>query len=1126
MFKSDGILSWIALVVVLTFGPLIGFGQVQTGEILGNVTDSTGASVPAATVTVTNADTGVARQVKTDGQGQYAMADLSIGNYQAKVEMQGFSVQTITGLVLTVGQELVANFKLQVGTVAQQVTVNTTANAQVNTTTSDVGALVGERQLQELPLNGRNYMQLVTLTPGVQPLEAASGGPNSGNTQRLSVAGSRIESGSILLDGMEIRNFWGDGAGLAIMNTSLGVESIAEFNTMTNSFNAQYNGESVINEVTRSGTNQIHGSAYGYFRNSAMDARSYFDPASGPPAFHRYQFGGSVGGPIKKNKAFFFANYEGIRDSLAVDDVEDVPDANAHLGMLPCKALSGVAACTGASPSTLVNVGVNPIVAPYLALYPNYGVAGGPALPPGYTDLGNGTAQFINYAQQPQTENYFANKFDYNLSDKNNISFRWVVDKGTQTDPWPNGGNIAAPGEVISTPNIESDPETNWYATLQDRHIFSNSLINVGSFGYVRTNQGVRLDFSNVPGLLKTFVPNLNLLGEVTIGSMAGLGSAYYDPLDWLVNNYTGQDEVDWVHGANSFKFGGAVTRIQCNCSQNLTPGGAYSFGGIQGFFQNNPILLTGAAPATSAYPFPSYAQRYGRQTNLSAFVQDDWRILKRLTLNLGLRYDFITNPTEAAGTLFRITNLDPYTCSNNPACDGGTPEAGVSTGFTHEPHYFLNNPSTKNIDPRVGLAWDIFGDGSTSFRGGFGIFHNIIYPRAYEPGGAFGYPEVTASISSQSFGGAEGTFPNALLVAGVAQQARNQTPWVQCCTPYIEEWNATLERQLPWKMLVSLGYVGSAGVHLTSEENENAAIPVAGTQFRPLSPAAGAAEKCAPGCTQGYGVGGAGYVPNVAFGPLEYGVPHINSHYNSMILIVRRNLGNGIQFLSGFTYSRCLDFGSETVSGFDGSNDSQEWMEPNPSPSLNHGLCAFNISKNWTSNGLIPLPFHGNQLKEGWQLALISSLRTGQPVTPSINFDQQNLNEYTYLTERPSVNPSFTGPLLTKKQTQWFNPAAYELESPGTLGNAPRGSITGPGLFDMDFTVMKSTKLPKLREGSTLELRGDFFNVTNHVNFSLPSAGVFQGSPGNGVQAPLAGYISSIVGTARQLQFSARAVF
>ena len=383
MSKPSGIQRWIIVLgVVLTFGCALVFAQAQTGEILGLVTDSTGGSIPGASVTITQTDTGAVRAVTTDGQGRYEASNLNIGNYQVEAQMQGFAPQEQKGLVLAVGQNIVADFKLQVGTITQEVTVSSSAAPQVNTTTSEVAALVSENQLQELPLNGRDYMQLITLAPGVEPLESASSGPNSGNQTRFSVAGARVEAGSVLLDGLEIRSFWGDGAGLSIMNTSLGVESIAEFQTITSGFNAEYSGLSVINEVTRSGTNGLHGSAYGFFRNSAMDARNYFDGPT-PAPFHRDQFGGSLGGPIKKNKAFFFVNYEGIRDALAVYDQQAVPNANAHLGILPCAALSGVAACTRPTPSsTLVNIGVNAAVAPYLALYPNYGAPGGPPFQP------------------------------------------------------------------------------------------------------------------------------------------------------------------------------------------------------------------------------------------------------------------------------------------------------------------------------------------------------------------------------------------------------------------------------------------------------------------------------------------------------------------------------------------------------------------------------------------------------------------------------------------------------------------------------------------------------------------------------------------------------------------------
>jgi hypothetical protein len=1150
------------------------FAQVQTGGIQGDVTDATGAAIPGANVTITNADTGIARQMPTDSQGRYAASSLDIGNYRVQVSMQGFATQTQQGLVLTIGQVLPVNFTLQVGSVAQEVTVNAAAVPQVNTTTSETGALVESAQLQDLPLNGRNVEQLVALVPSVQPIQSApSGGANFGNAQRYSIAGARVDSGSILLDGLEVRGFWGVQAGMAITGTSLGVESIAQFVTLTTSFNAEYNGASVINEVTRSGTNNFHGSAYGFFRNSAMDSRNFFDPITGPPAFHRNQFGGALGGPIQKNKTFFFVNYEGIRAQLALRDTLVVPDANAHNGMLPCAAIPakylitpGYPACTGAPGSTLVNVGVNPTMVPYLGLEPTIAAVAGTT---------TGTGSFIDNLQQTQTENYFAMKLDRQITTNNKLAWRWVVDKGVQADPFVGQtSNVGTPGLVPLT-NVETDPESDWYATLQDTHIFSPNLINVATVGFVRTNQQQLLDETKVPSFMKVFTPYGDV-GSATITGVATIGYAgtVYQPLQQLINTYTEQDEIDWVHGAHSFKFGGGVSRIDCNCIQAANAGGLWSFPSLYEFLQNLPNELQSAFSPTSL-PISTAAHRYNRQTNISGYIQDDWRVTRRLTVNMGIRDDFITNPTETRGFMYDMVHLDPFRCGNNPLCDGGVPETGISMGaqpFTQVPNMYKNNPSTKNIDPRIGLAWDISGNGKTSFRAAFGTFHGLLYPRVYSPGTGFIYPNGTTQLgpSPNPFGPGF-TFPTVPLTGAgiVPPQSRAKAAYDVCCTPYMEEWNATLERQLPWGLKASIGYVGSEGVHLYNDQNFNTNIPVPGTQFRPLSPAkAGALPICittsaqynAAGCTAasaGYNASndGAGLTPNVSFSPIANYEATTNSNYHAAIVTVSRHMGRGVDLSSGFTYSRCNDYGSTSTSGIDEGGDSETFVYPSISKKYNYGPCAFDIGKNWTSSALIPIPLHGNRLKEGWQIAMISSARTGTPETANLaaSLDQENIGQSVYLTERANVNPAFTGSLYN------LNKAAYETKQttvvpylnanqtsssmnctlatnwvncpfiPGTigqLGNAPRGTIRAPKVVNVDLSIIKNTKLPKFGEAAGLEIRGDFFNAMNHTNFALPGTTIFSGTVGNPTPTPQVGTISSTSTPPRQLQFSARFVF
>ena len=372
-----------------------------------------------------------------------------------------------------------------------------------------------------------------------------------------------------------------------------------------------------------------------------------------------------------------------------------------------------------------------------------------------------------------------------------------------------------------------------------------------------------------------------------------------------------------------------------------------------------------------------------------------------------------------------------------------------------------------------------------------------------------------------------------------------------------MQEWSATLERQLPWGLKATLGYIGSNGIHLYNDQNYNTNIPTAGTQFRPISPTvaaglpictAGNAVFSASGCaasSAGYGVNGAGFTPNTAFSVLQWFTPTTTSNYHAGILTVSRNVGKGIQFNSVFTYSRCLDYGSSSTPGIDQPGDSEQFVFPSIAKKYNYGPCAFNITKNWTSSALIPIPLHGNRLKEGWQFAVIQSARTGTPETANLSgtFDEENMGQYFGLTQRADVNPNFTGPfnvlkhVLNSSNTVTYfstagcgaiaaNTCPFSVPAIGHLGSASKATIIAPNVVNIDLSIVKRTKLPKFGEAAALEIRGDFFNSMNHTNFSLPNTTIYNGSVGKPTVNSAAGTISATATPARQLQFSARFVF
>lgn len=1051
------LLSLAAILLAGVFIPVPLAAQTSNAVISGTVTDTTGAFIAGAMVQVRNVGTGATQTVTTDAQGRYRVPDLQIGSYEVQASQPGFQKVVHSGITLTVGSQNVVDFNLPVGQANETVTVSGEVS-QVNTESSTVGQLVSEKQMRDLPLNGRNFEQLITLSPGVQSLPN-SGGELFGNGQNYSVAGSRPEGEAILLDNTDIEGFWNHGTGSGFLGTSLGVEAIQEFQTITDTYSAQFGGNgAVVNAATKSGTNSFHGSAYEFLRNSDLDARNFFDGAT-IPAFRRNQFGVSLGGPIKKDKLFFFFNYEGLQQSLGETGVAYVPDASVHAGYAP----NG----TGG----LTYVGVSPTIAPILALYP---LPNGPS-------AGPGVGIYNSVASEPGNENYILARIDYNISTNDSFYGRYVSDRAGLTSPYSGS-------QIPLWP--ESDATRNQYFTSEERHVFSPNLINILRAAFVRPVETAQ---STGGASALSFLPGQQN-GNVTLAgnTFSVIGAQALIPFAIAQNRYYGADDMFWTHGKHSITFGVTIERVQSNLNAPFTVGGDYTFNNVTQFLQGTPFSFFGPQLGeTDAY-------RDFREIDITPYIQDQWKITKTLTLNIGFRYDFATNPVGV---------LHPLNTIVEPPLDV-TNLADASTGFTTVQHVFAHNPNARNFDPRFGFAWDPFKDHKTSIRGGFGIFHDQVAPRTYAsdyylaPPFAFtflvnpGFPNPFAGYTPG------GPAPPTSILEGVDYQINT--------APYQMQYNLNIQREVMKNTVFTAGYVGSRGVHLFVQHDENPPIPtiVNGQQvFGSL-------------------VNG-GIVPNPRLDPtfsyISNSTPSANSNYNSLQLSLNRRFTNNVQGLVSYTWSKCLDDSSGTF----GLENGTPWENPY-NGHLDYGRCNFDIESALHLSTLVALPFHGNRFKEGWQLTGILSLTSGPPFNINDGFDQAGLQiTSTGIQERPNYISGCK--VIVGSPNEYFNPNCFSLPAVGTLGDLGRNVFSGPGVEDFDFAVLKNTTL---HENIALQFRAEFFNIFNHTNLPLPQGGVFtQGPNGTGIVSPIAGVIQPLVPyetvtTSRQIQFALKLVF
>jgi hypothetical protein len=1065
----------IAILMLLTAG--CGFGQVGTGSIRGAITDPSGAVVPSAHVSVKNVQTSVAISLVTDTDGRYVAPTLPIGSYEIQVQAQGFETAVGQNIVLAVGEQREVNISLSVGQMSQQVAVHESA-AAVDTSDSTVSGLINQSQMRDLPLNGRNFEQLIALTPGTVPVTNAASSAYIGRSITYSYGGARPVGQEEMIDGQDIQDFWGHGSGAAVLGTSLGVDAIAEFQTYTSTASAQFGGANGgLNAVTRSGANDLHGSAYYFARDSIFDADPYFVPSTGKPPFRRNQYGGTIGGPIKKNKMFFFANYEGLRQTLGEASVVIVPNQ---------AATNEVQSYMGT-----LTPGSNQYNAENLVLKSLQAV---PSPVAGAINLGNGTSQEVVSGNQTGVESYVVGRWDYTVDQKDTIWFRVIYDHATLAEPF-------AANSVALYPQAAFDH--NQFENLGWTRNISTTLINQAYFNFTRTAQ-----VGNTPTSIPAFACNSQNVYDCWYSTpgpsnVFGLVTPNAPIFDYIQNKFEPRDQIIWVKGGHSITMGGWVVRQQTLTSTPVNPGGNYYFSAwgysasgtptANSFLTGQPYEFVGALPG-----FASSARNF-RETDLIGFIQDDWKALKNLTINMGLRYSFATNPYDVHNDLYAF--VQPY---------------ASDTSYVNVTHAFSTNPNLKNIDPRLGLAWSPFKDSKTVIRVGAGIIHYLYQPRDYGVGYNFGPPFDQVTVAFPSF-----SIPVQFTCTAAASQCTPTQPSIHDAlgyniptTPYVIQYSANVQHEIGG-VILSAGLIASESSHLLDMVELNPQINSGTTQNPVFS-----TEQLVNGAETL--VSNPRINPN--FGMMGEIVPWAHSSYHAVQFQANKAISHGLQFQTSYTNSRCYDDGSGAYAVDGGGGVSP--LPPYPL-SRNNGNCSFDRRNNFTFNGVYELPFHGHRLTEGWQISNLFSFHTGLPFTVVCGFDCLGLGEQNsanYVNINPGVN---LGQVVQPGHiNQYFNPADFSLQQLGTLGNENRFMFYGPSLADDDIALVKNTKI---REHMNLQIRAEAFNIANHPNFSNPNTSLYTGptSPN-----PSAGKITSTISaqgglpSSRQLQFAMRFQF
>ena len=1043
----------VTLLIMISVGATAALAQLATGSIQGLTSDKSGAIVPNATVTVTNTATGLSRNSESNASGLYDFPSLPPGDYTVTAEATGFAKQVFEHVVLTVNAEQSINFDLSPGGATETLTV-TSAAPVVDAVSSTVAPVVGAKTIVDMPLNGRDWGQLAILQPGVAPartqpaVSVSNQRANRGVGNQLTVGGARPQSNNYRVDGISINDYSNGGPG-GVTGTNLGVDAIQEFSVITSNPAADTGKTSggVINAVTRSGSNQWHGTGYEFLRNSALDARNEFDQPGQIAEFRRNQFGGAIGGPIIKNKLFIFGNYEGLYQYQGANVSSVVPSAAARQGNL----VSGP-------------VTVSPLVQPYLQFYPL----------PNSTVTGD-TGIFLFNDPITAHENYFTIRGDYTIGPKDTFSSTYFYDNGSLVAPDPL--NVKVTGNYDRRQMIG----------LSETHLFSETLLNTVRFGFSRVVSIAPTTISLINPLAGAtalgFAPG-RAVGLINIGGIANFqgGAGAVGEFDFHYNSYQVYDDVSWSKGRHSIQMGFSFERLQNNQLGTANPNGQYTFSSLATFLTNKPSTFN--APISTVI-----SPKDLRQSVYGVYINDNFKFRPNLTLNLGLRYEPASVPYVVGN---QISNLRVLTAP--------TPVIGAP---------YFQNSTYKDFAPRVGAAWDVFGDGATVIRAAYGIYDALPLNYLFEGISIFAAPFFQqGSVSSLQ----PGSFPKGGYPLLAGNNLRYSLVQYNPSRSYVQQWNVNIQHEFAGQTVFQIGYFGTHGVHLPYRiDDANTVLPttvVDNNYFFPVPR-------------------GSGTRINPAVGQISALYFTGGSTYNALQVMLTKHLVKNFTGNISYTWGKSLDDGSSSTFGDTFANSISSL--PLWAPPRRRGLSDFNIAQSFVGNLIYNLPtYHSAKawIISGWQIGGIVLVSTGLPFSPLISGDPLGLNSADPF-DFPNrlTTPACQGnPVNTQNRSNYIKTECFTFPTPGTmLGSAGRNSIIGPGIRDVDLSLMKNNQIT---ERLNAQFRVDFFNIFNFVNYATPLKASTQLFNQAGAPIASAGTLTQTSTSSRQIQFAVKLIF